>query len=53
MSSPKKMGDLGPFQLASIDADADRLAIVDNTGFPIGEESTLILAVESYLKHYK
>ena len=35
------------------DPDADRLAIVDNTGFPIGEESTLILAVESYLKHYK
>ena len=35
------------------DPDADRLAIVDNTGFPIGEESTLILAVESYLKYYK
>ena len=35
------------------DPDADRLAIVDNTGFPIGEESTLILAVESYLKHYE
>ena len=26
MSLPKKMGDLGLFQLASIDADADRLA---------------------------
>ena len=35
------------------DPDADRLAIVDNTGFPIGEESTLMLAVESYLKYYK
>jgi len=35
------------------DPDADRLAIVNNTGFPIGEESTLILAVESYLKFYK
>ena len=35
------------------DPDADRLAIVDNTGFPIGEESTLILALEAYLKYYK
>lgn len=35
------------------DPDADRLAIVDNKGFPIGEESTLILAIESYLKYYK
>ncbi len=35
------------------DPDADRLAIIDNTGVPIGEESTLILAVESYLKYYK
>jgi len=35
------------------DPDADRLAIVDNSGFPIGEESTLILALESYLKFYK
>ena len=35
------------------DPDADRLAIVNNTGFPIGEESTLVLAVESYLKFYK
>ena len=35
------------------DPDADRLAIVDNHGNPIGEESTLILAVESYLKFYK
>jgi len=35
------------------DPDADRLAIVDNAGTPIGEESTLVLAVESYLKYYK
>ena len=35
------------------DPDADRLAIVDNTGFPIGEELTLILSIESYLKYYK
>jgi phosphomannomutase len=35
------------------DPDADRLAIVSNTGFPIGEESTLVLALESYLKFYK
>ena len=35
------------------DPDADRLAIVDNTGLPIGEESTLILALEAYLKYYK
>ena len=35
------------------DPDADRLAIVDNQGEPIGEESTLILALESYLKYYK
>ena len=35
------------------DPDADRLAIVDNLGNPIGEESTLVLALESYLKYYK
>ena len=35
------------------DPDADRLAIIDNHGNPIGEESTLVLAVESYLKYYK
>ena len=35
------------------DPDADRLAIVDNLGNPIGEESTLVLAVESYLKFYR
>ena len=35
------------------DPDADRLAIVDNDGEPIGEESTLVLALESYLKYYQ
>ena len=35
------------------DPDADRLAIVDNRGEPIGEESTLVLALESYLKYYQ
>ena len=35
------------------DPDADRLAIVDNHGNPIGEESTLVLALESYLKYYQ
>ena len=35
------------------DPDADRLAIVDNHGHPIGEESTLVLALESYLKYYQ
>ncbi|RLE01696.1 MAG: phosphoglucosamine mutase, partial [Candidatus Aminicenantes bacterium] len=32
------------------DADADRLAAVDETGTPIGEEYTLALAIEYYLK---
>jgi phosphomannomutase len=32
------------------DADADRLAVVDERGIPIGEENTLALAVDSYLK---
>ncbi|MDB4859793.1 phosphoglucosamine mutase [Candidatus Marinimicrobia bacterium] len=35
------------------DPDADRLAIVDNHGNAIGEESTLVLALESYLKYHK
>ena len=35
------------------DPDADRLAIVDNNGNPIGEELTLVLALESYLKYFK
>ena len=35
------------------DPDADRLSIIDNNGKAIGEESTLILALESFLKYYK
>ena len=45
----KEKADIG----FATDPDADRLAIVNNKGCPIGEESTLILAVESYLKYYK
>lgn len=33
------------------DADADRLAAVDETGTPIGEEYTLALAVDYYLRN--
>lgn len=35
------------------DADADRVAAVDETGTPIGEEYTLALAVEYFLKNKK
>jgi phosphomannomutase len=35
------------------DADADRLAAVDENGVPIGEEYTLALAVDFYLKRKK
>ncbi len=35
------------------DADADRLAVVDEKGNPIGEEYTLALAIISYLKYKK
>jgi phosphomannomutase len=42
----KHNADLGFAQ----DADADRLAAVDERGIPIGEEYTLALAVDSYLK---
>ena len=33
------------------DPDADRLAIVDNKGNPIGEELTLVLCLDTYLKY--
>ncbi len=42
----KHKADIGFAQ----DADADRLAAVDENGIPIGEEYTLALAVDSYLK---
>ena len=35
------------------DADADRLAVVDEKGVPIGEEYTLALAVDYYLQKNK
>ena len=34
----------------AVDPDADRLAIVNNLGDPIGEEYTLVLAAEGYIK---
>lgn len=34
---------------AALDPDADRLALVDETGRPIGEERTLLLAADAYL----
>ncbi|MFQ6070683.1 MAG: phosphoglucosamine mutase [Candidatus Aminicenantales bacterium] len=42
----KERADVGFAQ----DADADRLAAVDETGTPIGEEHTLALAVDYYLQ---
>jgi len=37
----------------AVDPDADRLAIVDEKGKPIGEELTLVLAVEGYINTIK
>lgn len=37
----------------AVDPDADRLAIVDDTGRPIGEENTLVLAARLVLAHTK
>jgi len=34
----------------AVDPDADRLAIVDEKGKPIGEEYTLVLATDGYIK---
>ncbi len=34
----------------AVDPDADRLAVVDEEGKPIGEEYTLVLATEGYIK---
>ncbi|MBH31094.1 MAG: phosphoglucosamine mutase [Candidatus Marinimicrobia bacterium] len=45
----EKMCDVG---LAS-DPDGDRLAIIDETGKPIGEEYTLVLALDSFLQSGK
>ncbi len=45
----KERADIGFAQ----DADADRLAVVDEKGNPIGEEKTLSLAILSYLMFKK
>ena len=34
----------------AVDPDADRLAVVDEKGIPLGEEYTLVLAAEGYIK---
>ena len=34
----------------AVDPDADRLAVVDEKGKPIGEEYTLVLAIDGYIK---
>lgn len=35
----------------AVDPDADRLAVVDERGKPLGEEYTLVLAVEGYINN--
>jgi phosphomannomutase len=35
----------------AVDPDADRLAVVSEAGKPLGEEYTLVLAVEGYIKN--
>ena len=57
---PENLIDLGKLVLDNnadvgfaVDPDADRLAIVDETGKPIGEEYTLVLAVEGYINNRK
>ena len=54
---PENLGDLGKKVLDNnadigfaVDPDADRLAIVNNFGQPLGEEYTLVLAAEGFLK---
>jgi len=37
----------------AVDPDADRLAVVDENGKPIGEEYTLVLATDGYIKTTK
>ena len=53
---PENLGDLGKKVLDNnadigfaVDPDADRLAIVNNFGQPLGEEYTLVLAAEGFL----
>ena len=53
---PENLGDLcqavhdvGADVGMAVDPDCDRLAIVDDTGKPLGEEYTLVLAADGYL----
>ncbi len=55
---PENLGDLGRLVRESgaalglaVDPDVDRLALVDETGAPIGEDYTLALAVRAILQH--
>jgi phosphomannomutase len=55
---PENLNDLGKLVVENnadigfaVDPDADRLAVVDETGKPIGEEYTLVLAVEGYINN--
>ena len=57
---PENLIDLGKLVLDNnadigfaVDPDADRLAVVDETGKPIGEEYTLVLAAEGYINNRK
>ena len=57
---PENLIDVGKLVLDNnadvgfaVDPDADRLAVVDETGKPIGEEYTLVLAVEGYINNRK
>ncbi len=54
---PHNLADLGKAVLKSgadvgfaVDPDADRLAVVSEKGQPLGEENTLVLAVDGYWK---
>ena len=57
---PENLIDLGKLVLDNnadvgfaVDPDADRLAVVDESGKPIGEEYTLVLAAEGYINNRK
>ena len=54
---PENLHDLGQMVVEyeadagfAVDPDADRLAIVNETGHPLGEEYTLVIAADGYLK---
>ena len=57
---PEHLGDLGALVRAqhadvgiAVDPDVDRLALVDETGRPIGEDYTLAFAVRAVLPHLR